>query len=70
MSEYAARMLEATSAEDLLMVLATIKPEYRSTALSGRGCKILAEAADLCLVDVAGHERSKGWLVKQIVENF
>lgn len=58
----------ATNAHELLTALASIKPENRSLALSGRGVRILAEAADLCGVDTEG--MGKRSLIKAIVNNF
>jgi hypothetical protein len=58
----------ATSADELLTALASIKPEYRSLALGGRGLKILRAAADLCGVDSAA--MGKASCIHAIIENF
>jgi hypothetical protein len=58
----------ATTADELLTALAGIPVERRSTALAGRGVKILRAAADLCGVDSV--DMGKRSAISAIVSNF
>jgi len=58
----------AVTADDLLTALKSIPVHARTVALSGRGVKILREAADLCLVDSA--DMTKAEAIAAIVDNF
>lgn len=60
---------EATTADELLTALASVKPEYRTLALGARGIKILREAADLCGVADAD-TLGKRSAINAIIENF
>lgn len=54
--------------DDLLTVLAGIKPENRTMALGAYGIRILREAADLCGEDSTG--MGKRSAITAIVQNF
>lgn len=62
------RIDEANTPDELLTALAAIKPEYRWTALAGRGLTILRATADLCGVDA--EDLTKRQAILAIIENF
>jgi hypothetical protein len=58
----------ADTADELLDGLAAIKREYRAAVLTGRGIKILREAADLCGIDST--DVGKKSAIAAIIGNF
>jgi hypothetical protein len=58
----------ATTGDDLLTAVASIAPDNRELALSGRGVKILRQAADLCGID--SEDMTKRQAIRAIIDNF